>query len=467
VTRFVALKRMLPHLCSQPSFVAMFLDEARLVSRLSHQNIVHINDFGAVNGQYFLAMEYLTGEPLNVLVRKVFDRGQRVPVGVALLVISQVCDGLHYAHTLAAGGKPLRIVHRDISHANILLTYQGGVKIIDFGIARAADRQQETTGQGTFKGTLAYASPEQVRGEAVDAQSDVFAIGVVLYELLAGRRLFKRDNQLATVQAVLSDSIPPLELMNPGLPRGIDAVLQRALARSLEARYPSAAALRRDLEQLLPSPPPRLDEWVASVVGQDVVAAALLAPTIAHSDEPLPRPEPPLAPVAEPTGLLDGMATPHGVTPMPARPPRGGQRALVGAVVGALVVFAVAGLAWSSLRDPPPPPAPAREDSPPTAASAVPTPAPEVPPPAPESPPVAPEPAPVPPAQPVREGLSEAQPSPPPPSGAPPVVVTAPAPEEAARPAPPPRGEPVKARPSPKPTPIRKTAPDGENPVHL
>lgn len=279
VRKLVALKRMLPHLCQQPQFVAMFLDEARLAARLTHQNIAQIVDFGVSEGQYFLAMEYLSGESLGSVLRHATERGVAVPFGVAVTIISQLCDGLHYAHTFSEQGAPLGVVHRDVTPSNVLLTFQGGVKIIDFGIARARGRLQEATESGVFKGKLAYASPEQLAGLELDARSDVFSVGVLLHELLTGERLFRRDTDLATLNAVMQGPTPPVRTRRPDLPPEIDAVLARALAKNREARYPTAQALRRDLDPLMPTRPVRLDDWLESLFGPEVVSRSPVVAT--------------------------------------------------------------------------------------------------------------------------------------------------------------------------------------------
>jgi serine/threonine-protein kinase len=274
VDRFVAVKRILPHLAVQERFVTMFLDEARLAAKLTHQNIAQVIDFGAVEGEYFLAMEYLVGQTLNAVMQQVLAKGQRVPLGIALSIIGQICDGLHFAHTFAEGGAPLNIVHRDMSLSNVFLTFQGGVKIIDFGIAHAALRLQESTRTGVFKGKAAYSSPEQLEGLPLDGRSDVFSVGVMLHALLTGARLFRRDTQLATMQAVISDPAPSVREVRPELPATLDAILAHALAKHRDERYASAQALRRDLDALVVTSPVRLDDWLEALYGRAVIAQA-------------------------------------------------------------------------------------------------------------------------------------------------------------------------------------------------
>jgi tRNA A-37 threonylcarbamoyl transferase component Bud32 len=171
----VVLKRLLPHLMQRPGFVAMFLEEARIVSMLAHPNIVQVFDFGEFDGAYYLAMEYLPGESLAVVIEEAERTGRRVPIQVALQVLASVCDGLDYMHEFAEGETPLRLIHRDVSPTNIVVTYQGGVKLLDFGIARAVDRK-DLTSPGVVKGKLAYCSPEQLAGGEMDRRSDIFSL---------------------------------------------------------------------------------------------------------------------------------------------------------------------------------------------------------------------------------------------------------------------------------------------------
>jgi serine/threonine-protein kinase len=261
----VALKRMLPHLSDSKSFVDMFLDEARLASRLSHPNVVQVFDFGEVEGRYFISMEYLEGESLSVLVRNAGNKP--LPQRVVLQIMAAAADGLHHAHAFVDNGKPLNIVHRDISPSNIMITYQGGVKVLDFGIARAADRQQDATETGIVKGKVPYCSPEQLRGDDLDSRSDIFALGVVLYELLVGKWLFRREKQLDSVLAVLNAEIAPPSSLRPDLDPRLDAVVLKALERDVTKRYQTANELRRDLEALMDGPPVRLDEFMMQLFG--------------------------------------------------------------------------------------------------------------------------------------------------------------------------------------------------------
>src|SRR5688500_10673044 len=207
--RNVVLKRILPHLAEDVEFVQMFLNEAKIAARFTHPNIAQIYDLGAEAGSYFIAMEYVHGEDLGRIMRKAWSSGQWLTKPLAVRIISLACDGLYYAHTRAdEHGRPLKVVHRDVSPQNILVSFDGSVKLVDFGIAKAAD-QASLTKSGAIKGKFAYMSPEQASGKPLDNRSDIFALGLVLYELLTGVRPIKRETELATLQAALECKIEP------------------------------------------------------------------------------------------------------------------------------------------------------------------------------------------------------------------------------------------------------------------
>lgn len=246
-TKVVVLKRVLSHLSESPDFIRMFVDEARLAARLEHPNIVRTYEFGEVKGQYFTAMEYLPGEDLAKVLNTLSISRQRMPLHVAATVVSQLCAGLHCAHDLTdTAGRPLNLVHRDVSPANIILTYNGEVKIIDFGVAKTNTNAQ--TLSGTIKGKLSYMSPEQLLSRGIDRRSDVFSAGVVLWEVLVGRPLFLRDNEAATLYAIMNDPIPPPSRYRPEVPPELDQIVARALARTPADRYESAEELGAALD---------------------------------------------------------------------------------------------------------------------------------------------------------------------------------------------------------------------------
>lgn len=270
-SKLIALKRMLPHLCKEEEFVTMFMDEARLASRLSHPNVVQIFDFGQEEGRYYIAMEYLAGETLASVMKHAFGSGRPLPIQVVLQIMAAASDGLHYAHTFTENGVPLQIVHRDISPSNIVVTYQGGVKVVDFGIARAVDRKQEQTQTGVVKGKYPYCSPEQLRSEALDARSDLFSLGIVFHELTTGHRLFRKKTEAESIVAVLSETVAPPSKLRPGLPQGFDEVVLKSLERDPNKRYQSGLEMRRDIEKLMSGPPIRLDEYMSDLFGEERV----------------------------------------------------------------------------------------------------------------------------------------------------------------------------------------------------
>jgi serine/threonine-protein kinase len=251
----VVIKRMLPHLSTGPDFVTMFLDEARLAASLAHPNIVQISDLGVADGCYFICMEYLPGEDLAAALRVAKRRSQPLPLAVVLRVVAEAAHGLHFAHeAVDAQGKPLRLVHRDVTPSNLFITYSGQVKVLDFGIAKAESQVAVTTA-GVVKGKYQYLSPEQVRGEPVDRRSDLFALGVTLYESLTGVKPFARDNDLAVLRAVLEGQYQPVRALRPDLPPEVEQLVLRAMAPDADHRYPSAAELAADVERYLASLP--------------------------------------------------------------------------------------------------------------------------------------------------------------------------------------------------------------------
>ncbi len=249
--RNVVIKRMLQHLSSVPDFVNMFLDEARLATRLNHPNVVQINDLGNADGCYYICMEYLAGEDFSTVVRTAARRREYVPLNVVMRVIAEAARGLHFAHDFTdAKGNPLNIVHRDVSPSNIFLTYTGQVKVLDFGIARAESRVTQTTA-GVVKGKYQYMAPEQARTGIVDRRADVYSLGVSLYEAITNTRPFARDNDLAILNAVLANDYKKPELVRPDLPEEVSRIIVKALAGDVEERYQSALELAQDLEAFL------------------------------------------------------------------------------------------------------------------------------------------------------------------------------------------------------------------------
>lgn len=245
--RLVVLKRMLPHLGKVAAAREMFLDEARILAGIRHTNVVQVEELSADNGEPFLAMEYLDGENAAGLMRRIVAQRRRLPADLAAHIIAEACAGLHAAHELRApDGTSRGLVHRDVSPQNLFITYDGAVKVLDFGIAKANDRVTRTE-TGQLKGKFQYMSPEQTKGEALDRRSDIFSLGVVLYELATGRSLFHRRTHLLTMKAICEEPITPPSRVATQVPKGLDPICVRSMKRAREDRYPTALAMRKEL----------------------------------------------------------------------------------------------------------------------------------------------------------------------------------------------------------------------------
>jgi len=249
--RILAIKKILPSMAEDEEFITMFIDEARISVQLNHANIVHIHELGKYDETYFIAMEYVAGRDIRTLLELYRKRKERMPVAQAVFLASKMCEGLDYAHRKKdARGQDLNIIHRDVSPQNILCSYEGEVKIIDFGIAKAANRSQKTKA-GILKGKFGYMSPEQVRGLPIDRRSDIFAVGVILYEMLTGEKLFVGESDFSTLEKVRNAEVPPLQEINPQVPAGLEQVIRKALAREVEDRYQWPSDLQEDLMRFL------------------------------------------------------------------------------------------------------------------------------------------------------------------------------------------------------------------------
>jgi eukaryotic-like serine/threonine-protein kinase len=247
--KVIVIKRIVDSLSADPEFVEMFLDEARIAAQLNHPNIVQIFDLGEHAGAYYIAMEYLPGENLATVARAALKAGITLPIPHAVKIIAQAVEGLGHAHgRVGVNGMKLNVVHRDVSPQNIIITYDGLVKLVDFGIAKAANRGSQTLG-GQIKGKVAYMAPEQATGEVIDHRADLFSIAVVLYELVTRTRLFHREDQFQALTQVTSDeAVQPAHVRNPDVPEGLSAILSRALEKKPDDRYPDAAAFQAALE---------------------------------------------------------------------------------------------------------------------------------------------------------------------------------------------------------------------------
>src|SRR4051812_39080068 len=247
--RHVVLKRIKPVHAQDLRFIRMFLDEARVAANLHHQHIVQVHDIGESEGEYFIAMEYLHGEDVRTILLTASRSRQHVPLGYGMAIVSAAAAGLHYAHERRGLDKqPLGIVHRDVSPSNILVGYDGSIKIVDFGIAKAAARQESRT--GSLKGKISYMSPEQCKSAEIDRRSDVYSLGVVLYELATTSRLFKGANDYLVMDQIVNGRVPLPQLRRPDLPAELSAIIMRAIAPDPERRFATADELRRAIDQV-------------------------------------------------------------------------------------------------------------------------------------------------------------------------------------------------------------------------
>jgi len=240
--KLVVIKRILPHLAKDQALTSMFLAEANIAAQISHPNVCQVFELGEIDGRYFIAMEYLEGVPLACFRRRDLYPGMIDPRLVAGLGV-QACEGLHHAHNLKRpDGTPFEVVHRDVSSNNLFATTDGVVKVLDFGIAKIQDASVKTS-TGSMKGTYAYMAPEQLRGERLDRRTDVFAMGIVLWELFSRKHLFKRETDFLTFQAITTEPIPDVCELRPDVPPALGMVIAKALARNRDDRFPTARAL--------------------------------------------------------------------------------------------------------------------------------------------------------------------------------------------------------------------------------
>lgn len=340
--RTLAIKRILPSIAGDQEFIPTFIDEARLSVRLNHANVVQIEDLGQIGGTYYIAMEYVPGKDLRAVLERFRRRREIMPTAMALFIATRICAGLDYAHRKKGErSQDLQIIHRDISPENILLSSRGEVKLIGFGIAKAADRMQNTQPR-ILKGRLGYMSPEQVCGLPIDRRSDVFALGVILYEMLTGEELFVRESVFSTLLAVRNAEVTSPRLVNPNIPPALEKVMLKALARAVEDRYQWASELEEDLMSLLAreaiDPAERLSAFVADALAEDLLSDEERLQGAASVDRPVvpvSAPAGPSPPGSRPSRAPGGLtihATLAGSTPAPrptgagssgvTRPPR-------------------------------------------------------------------------------------------------------------------------------------------------
>jgi serine/threonine-protein kinase len=294
----VALKLILPQFSDEPDFVRMFIHEANLVASLEHANIVRVHEFDQVDGRYYIAMELVDGRDLRTILSQTRELGRRIQIAEALVIVLGVCNGLASAHGEYTPGSE-GVVHRDVSPHNIILSKAGEVKITDFGIAKLASTAGFTK-TGVVKGKISYMSPEQARGKTVDARSDVFALGCILWELLTGRRLFSGENDAAILDNLLNGDIRVPSRYNEQVPEELDSIALKALQRDLDARYDKASSMARDLERVLAGFV-ELDrnrliaELVQSLFAESSDATGMMPAVASDGDQPIE----PAGPVAQ------------------------------------------------------------------------------------------------------------------------------------------------------------------------
>jgi eukaryotic-like serine/threonine-protein kinase len=256
--RLAALKMIHEHLSREPAFVEMFLEEARIAARIHHPNVVTVYEIGQHDARYFIAMDYIHGETLQLTLSRSWKQGGSFPLDIAAHIIASTAEGLHQAHELVdQSGKPLGVVHRDVSPGNVMIGYDGTVRVMDFGVAKAADSICRTQ-PGFAKGKAPYMSPEQIADAGIDRRADVFALGVVLWEATVGKRLFKASNDAATIARIMSSQVPLPSTMRAEYPPELERIVLKALMPRREDRYPTARALAQDLRGFLERVPGRL-----------------------------------------------------------------------------------------------------------------------------------------------------------------------------------------------------------------
>ena len=252
--RLLAIKRILPQFTENAEFVSMFINEAKVAAQLSHPNIVQVFDFGEVEESFYIGMEYVMGRDLRSIMERSQKTNRPLTIDQILFIISRVCSGLEHAHKKKdLHGNNLNLVHRDISPQNILISYDGEIKLVDFGIAKAALQENETR-TGILKGKIAYMSPEQAWGKAIDHRSDLFSLGIVAYECSTGKRLFKGDSEINTLERVREARFDPPRQFNANISEQVEAALKKSLAKEVQDRYPSAAQMQNELERCMTKP---------------------------------------------------------------------------------------------------------------------------------------------------------------------------------------------------------------------
>ncbi|HVI00769.1 MAG TPA: serine/threonine-protein kinase, partial [Enhygromyxa sp.] len=293
--KVVAIKRILPHVAEDEEFITMFKDEARIAAQLQHSNIAQIYELKSEGESFYIVLEYVPGKDL----RAIFELGRTLkrpmPLAQACYIIMQVCEGLEYAHNKKdRHGRPLGLIHRDVSPPNVLVSYEGEVKLIDFGVAKAAGRVSQTQA-GILKGKFGYMSPEQVRGAPIDRRSDVFSLGAVLWEVLCNQRLFQAETDFATLEKVRTVNVDPPSRINPAVPTKLEQIVMRSLHADLNQRFQTASELHDALqafmfEEGLFYSRKNLAEWMQEHFAKDIEAEKEQARQVPPAPPPSNKP---------------------------------------------------------------------------------------------------------------------------------------------------------------------------------
>ena len=338
-SKLAVVKKVRAHLAEDAEFIAMMLEEARVSARLNHPNVVQVHDVDVVDGEYFLAMEFLDGQPLHRLLHRAAKTKTSISADARYLVLADMLRGLHYAHDLADyDGAPLNIVHRDVNPQNVFVMYTGSVKLVDFGIAKAEGRKNETK-QGFVRGKIRYMSPEQVRGRRIDRRTDIFAAGVMLWQAATGKRFWGARDDESIVNALVSSTYnaSPRRIA-PDVPETIDAICRKALAPDASDRYATAAEMLSDLETFLGDREVEARRALVAAITQLFVKERLSLRSVLETEAG------PMAMTSSLGAMLVPAAAAQEVVDVPAEPLRADpprRRSLVPAFVGASVVCAV------------------------------------------------------------------------------------------------------------------------------
>ncbi len=356
----VAIKKILPHLTDSSDFVTMFIDEAKLAAQLNHNNIIHIYDLGKLGDDYYIAMEFVDGKDLRSILNTAREKSQPLPLGLALLIASRLSSALDYAHRMKDfEGRALGLVHRDVSPQNVLISFEGDIKLCDFGIVKAVSKASKTQ-MGALKGKLQYMSPEQAWGRPVDARSDIFSLGSLLFEMLTGRRLFAGDSEMSVLDAVREGRIQAPRDLDPRLPLEVNNLVLHALAKGPDERFASAGEMQREIDAIVlalkPAPSTgELATWVKNLFGIEVRGEAAPAPPRSAPTAPAatsPSARPTTAPPAPSAASVAAAAAGHD-SALDAAPGRG--RGMLWLGIAAVLALGVGAYFWFGRKAPAPP----------------------------------------------------------------------------------------------------------------